>query len=432
MTPSARVQAAIDILDDVFGKQVRFEDYFRTWSRQNRYAGSKDRAAIKEIVFQVFRHYAELRWRVRDITPRMAVAALLRWVREDTLTDIEALFSGQRYAPARLSERERQSLQGECPADRPRHVALNVPDWLVAPLVRQFGDEVDDELDAMSGRAPLHIRANALKTARGRLKADLGQLGIESRELQESDHALGVAPETQLQTLDLFDGGAFEIQDLGSQIAGDLCLAKPGMLVMDLAAGAGGKTLQLAAALQNIGRVIACDVDGRRLERLQKRASRAGVDIVETCVLKSKERARILTEFEGQCDVVLVDAPCSGSGTWRRRPEARWWLTREMIDQFREIQLDLLRFGSHLVSERGRLVYVTCSVLPDENQDVVEEFERMASSFQSSPLHETAKKLGVPDGVFSRSAPGLQLTPRRLNTDGFFINVFRKNSRRTS
>ncbi len=425
MTPAARTQAAIDILDDVLGRQIRFDEYFRNWARQHRYAGSKDRAAIKEIVFQVFRHMGELRWRAGSDDVRLLVAGLRRWCEGQDLAHIETDFSGTKYGPPALSEAERDVLNRQRDEDMPLWAKLNVPEWLEPHLKRQFGDDLADEMAAMSGRAQLFIRINTVRTTLPELQADLKRLDIPSTPSPLCPTALELPEDTRLLDLDLYKEGAFEIQDLGSQIAGQICAVEEGMLVVDLAAGAGGKTLQLAAAMSNQGRLIACDVDQRRLDRFVRRAGRAGVECVETRLLGSGGEEVLVQELANAADVVLVDAPCSGSGTWRRRPEARWWLTPQMLAGFVKTQHELLALAQMLVKPGGRLVYVTCSVLPPENQDLVRSFEEQCGAIASMAWDELAAKAGL-CGLDDGNANGVQLTPYRHNTDGFFINVLEK------
>lgn len=426
MTPAARTQAAIEILDEILGKQIRFEDFFRKWSRQHRYAGSKDRAAIKETVFQVFRNRAMLQWMAPDAQGRLLVAGLMRWIHDLSRDDLALAFNGGDYGPAPLSDHEWQRLETGTPAHAPKWAQLNIPKWLEGELRRRFGDTLEDELQAMSGRAALHIRTNRLKTTRDRLSADLTERGVENSSLTLSPDGLELPTGTRLQDTDLYKSGAFEIQDLGSQIVGLVCAAKPGETVVDLAAGAGGKALHLAATMENQGRLVACDADEARMKDLSKRASRAGVTCVETHVLTTEARGRLSTEISGRADLVLVDAPCSGSGTWRRRPEARWWLTPKSLEKFVSAQKALLELAADLVKPGGRLVYVTCSILPTENQEVVSAFQVTNPAFKVIPsaLVWPGGANGAPE---AEHGMGIELTPLRHNTDGFFISVFVKN-----
>ncbi len=428
MTPAARAQAAIEILDTLGSDPFRFDDFFRRWARQHRYAGSKDRAAIKDLVYRVFRHRGEIIWRIPHAGGRMLVAGLLRWADGESLEALEALFNGQTYAPASLSPDEQAQLRHGPQEEMPLWARHNVPSWLEPELRRQFGADLENELMAMAGRAPLHVRANELKTTRDRLHTEFERLGLSCSPLVGSPNGLELPADAKLLDLDLYKSGMFEVQDLGSQIAGRACRVQPGDCVVDLAAGAGGKTLQLAAAMENRGRLVAGDIDDGRLQRLVERAGRAGADRIETQHLSKNHHAELIASLGEKADVVLVDAPCSGTGTWRRQPEARWWLTPERLTAYVKVQTELVALGEKLLKPGGRLVYVTCSVLPMENQDVVTTIETGHPTLMSVSSARLATELGISQGADIRS-PGLQLTPARHKTDGFYINVFAKNRR---
>ena len=422
MTPAARIQAAIEILNDVLGEPLRFDDYFRNWARQHRYAGSKDRAAIKDMVFQICRHFGEVVWRLPQADSRSLVAGYLVWCEGKTQADLDGIFGASKYGPSPLTADEVALLFEDATEEPPQWAVMNVPEWLLPQLARQFGEELNQELEAMNGRAPLYLRTNRLKTTAARLRATLAQSKITTAVVDDMPDALSVPPDTRLQDLDAFKNGDFEIQDLGSQIAGHLCNASPGETVIDLAAGAGGKTLQLAASMNDRGPLIACDIDRQRLDRLEKRAKRAGVTNVETVCLDSIGRDGLRDRMKGAADLVLIDAPCSGSGTWRRRPEARWWLTPNHMARFNQAQQDLLELGVQLVKPGGRLVYVTCSMLPEENQDQMVAFEKTHPDF--IPVESVTLKPPFID--LETMHEGIQLTPRRHNTDGFFIKILNR------
>ena len=422
MTPAARIQAAIEILNDVLGEPFRFDDYFRSWAREHRYAGSKDRAAIKDMVFQIFRHFGDVAWRLPQADSRSLVAGYLVWCEGTSQADLEAIFGAAKYGPAALTETEKELLFEQGGETPPTWAILNVPEWLVPQLQRQFGSALQEELAAMNDRAPIYLRANRLKSTAAKLRAVLAQADITADPVDKMPDALRVSPDTRLQDLDAFKNGDFELQDLGSQIAGHLCDVSPGETVIDLAAGAGGKTLQLAAAMANRGQLIACDIERQRLDRLERRARRAGVTCVETVCLDGAGRRELCGRMAGSADLVLIDAPCSGTGTWRRRPEAKWWLTPDHVQRFKQSQNELLELGASLVKPGGRLAYVTCSLLPEENQDQVAAFEAGHPEFVPvESMDATCLSL-----VGHASHEGVQLTPRRHNTDGFFIKILNR------
>jgi 16S rRNA (cytosine967-C5)-methyltransferase len=262
-------------------------------------------------------------------------------------------------------------------------------------------------LAALLGRAPLDLRVNRLKTTRDAVLKELtdaiaGRLSPDAIRLPEG---------TKVEAVPAFVEGRVEVQDEGSQVIVAACEAAPRMTVVDLCAGAGGKTLALAAAMAGQGRLIACDVDRARLSRLAPRAERAGASFIETRLLDARQEERALTDLQGEADAVLIDAPCSGTGTWRRNPEARWRLTPERLDRLRAMQARVLEIGAGLVRPGGRLVYAVCSLLDEEGKDQVDTYLAAHSGWE----------ILDPLTVGRRHGPGRRLTPMHDGTDGFFI-----------
>ncbi len=396
MTPAARVQAAIGILDDLIASGTAADRYLQGWARANRYAGSKDRKAVADLV------YAALRG--GQGTGRARIIRVLT----DQGAAVAALFDGSRHGPAPLSEAERASLA--CAPAAPA-----APEWLLPSLRRAFGDRLEAELAALNARAPLDLRVNALKATPDEGVDRLAQEGILAEPLPYPPGALRVRGGSAglLDSTETYAEGLIEIQDQGSQIAAASVEARPGETIVDLCAGAGGKTLALAAAMRNQGRILACDTGRPRLSRLPGRLARAGVTNVETAELPGDWLDRLeregawpsaLTPLADSADAVLVDAPCSGSGTWRRNPETMMRLKPESLDVLTRLQDRLLAAGARLVRPGGRLVYVTCSVLAEEDED------------------RAARFLLGRDGW--TAAPPRRLTPAQDGTDGFFIARF--------
>jgi len=387
MTPAARVQAAIDILDAVIaaarGQGASADRIASDWFRQRRFVGSKDRRAIRELAWSAIRACGEV--------PASGRAAMLRLVAADR--DLAACFDGSNYGPAAIGSDEAVATGGAGPA------------WLAEKLAASGID--DAEQAALLGRAPLDIRANRLKITRDELAA---RLPVASETTAAPD-ALRLPAGTQAEGWPEFADGLFEVQDSGSQMACAALAVQPGEAVVDLCAGAGGKTLALAAALDNKGRLLACDIDRARLSRLPERAARAGV-LAETRLLDPGKEGAILADWRGRADAVLVDAPCSGTGTWRRNPEARWRLTPAEIARYARAQAHVLRLGAALVRPGGRLTYIVCSLLDQEGTDVVEAFLSGAPEWSSVPVEAPAGR---------QRGPGLSLTPLYDGTDGFFI-----------
>ena len=388
MTPAACLQAVIEIL--ALGGSEPLDRQIKGWFRARRFAGAKDRRAITERVYDVFRHRAHFAHRMASDTPRALLIASLLAQGENP----EALFSGG-YGPPPLSESERNAVTHP-PRDMPIWVEGEYPAWLESELTRAFGDRLMTEMQALSARAPVDLRVNRLKATRAEVLAALKADGFSCESLPGLDDALRCPPQVKLSEHPHYLSGGFEIQDWASQRAVALSGAMPGMRVLDLAAGAGGKTLALAAALQNRGSILAFDDKPERLSPLEERAKRAGADIVTI----ARQRGGPLWG-NGRFDLVFLDAPCSGSGTWRRHPELKWRLTRERLTELQRIQDWLLADAARHTLSGGKLVYATCSVLPCENQDRVETFLAAHSTFQ-------------------RTGPDFLASPASTASDGFF------------
>lgn len=427
MTPGARLQSAIEILGEILATGRPADRVFDNWARSNRFAGSKDRAAIGEIVFAVLRRRAELRAACGSDEPRLLAFAALLLLDGKPLAEIEALADSGRHAPAPLVEEERVALEAAAlpGADAPPHIRLNYPEFLQSEFERAFGPRLETEMTAMLERAPTDLRVNSLKSSRDKALAALAEAGITAEPCAHSPWSLRLLTRANLPGLALYREGAVEIQDEGSQLACLLSGAKPGDQVVDLCAGGGGKSLALAAMMGNRGQIYACDIDGRRLAGLVPRAERAGIRDLQTRVLGSYTPAgpdADLAELEGRADLVFVDAPCSGSGAWRRSPDARWRLTPDMLAGYRAAQDEVLARGARLVRLGGALAYVTCSLLPSENEDRIAAFLSAHPGF----AEERPAFPGLPEGA----GPGLRLSPASSGTDGFFIALLRREAGR--
>jgi len=387
MTPAARIQAAIDLLDAVIvaarGQGASADRIAADWFRTRRFVGSKDRRAIRELVWHAIRVCGDI--------PDNGRVAMLRVAADDP--DIAALFDGSHYGPAAIAPDEVPAIGGIA------------PDWLIAALTQSGLDAAD--LSALMTRAPLDIRANRLRTTRDDL---LAQLPVVAEPGPAPD-ALRLPAGTQAERWSAFEQGLFEVQDAGSQIACGVIAAQPGETVVDLCAGAGGKTLSLAAAMANEGRLIACDIDRARLSRLPGRAARAGAT-VETRLLDGGREMQALRDLTGQADAVLVDAPCTGTGTWRRNPEARWRLSPAAIARYARTQAQVLDLAVPLVRPGGRITFITCSLLDAEGADAIGAFLARHRDWQAVPVEAP---IGRPRGA------GWRLTPGHDDTDGFFF-----------
>jgi len=431
MREGARAAAAIEILSDVEARHRPAADAVKDWMLSHRFAGSKDRAAIGDIVFGALRWRSSSAFRFGEDGPRSWVLGALRWGFAVSADDLIARMEGDPHAPAPLSEDEVRALREGTEAarlqDAPAHVRGDFPDWLDASFTRAFGETRAQEGAALAAPAPLDLRANMLKTTRENLIAALA----ENPRLSEAPTATPYAPHgvripwAQGRTFpwasdQAFVKGWFEVQDEGSQLAALACGARPGLQIADVCAGGGGKTLALAAAMDNKGQVFAYDVDGRRLAPVKERSDRAGARNIQ---IRAPLRSRdALEDLNARMDVVIVDAPCTGSGTWRRNPESKWRLKQHSLDMRQREQREALALGARLVKPGGRLVYVTCSVLPEENEDIALAFARENLLFAPIPLE------GLDHVPVHKRAIGVQMTPLKTGCDGFYVATFQKSA----
>jgi 16S rRNA (cytosine967-C5)-methyltransferase len=424
--PGGRAQAAIEILADVEARKRPAADALKDWMLSHRFAGSKDRADIGDLVFGALRWRASSAWRFEADHPRAWVWGAQRWGFGLSAEAIEQA-TYDPHAPPPPTEAERAALAGATPASRlenaPAPVIGDYPDWLDVSLTRAFGDARCEEGAALARPAPLDLRANALKADRAALIAALAESPRLVQAPEPTPYAAhGVRiPWAQGRTFpwateQSFLKGWFEVQDEGSQLAAALAGATPGQQVADVCAGGGGKTLALAAAMANKGQIYAFDIDGRRLAPLHGRVERAGVRNVQ---IRPPARERdVLSDLEGRMDLVLVDAPCTGSGTWRRAPDTKWRLRAGALGKRLEEQQAALALAAPLVKPGGRLCYVTCSVLPEENEDAVARFLTATPDFAVEPL--------APNFPSMARAIGVQMTPRLTGCDGFYVALLRK------
>ena len=436
MRNGARAQAAIEILTDMETRKRPAADAVRDWMVSHRFAGSKDRAEIGDTVFGALRWKASSTYRFGDDSPRAWVWGAQRFgfgVEADAIITACA----DPHAPPPPGDGEREVLFARTPASRlegaPLWVVGDYPEWLDPSMTRAFGDDRGVEGDALAAPAPLDLRANTLKAPREKVIAALGESPRLNAAPLETPYATdGVRiPWAQGRTFpwateQAFVKGWFEVQDEGSQIAAQLVDARPGMQVADVCAGGGGKALALAAAMQNKGQIYAFDVDGRRLAPLHARMERAGVRNVQ---VRAPSRTRdVLEDLRARMDLVLVDAPCSGSGTWRRAPDTKWRLRPNALAMRIEEQTQALDLAAPLVRPGGRLVYVTCSVLPEENEDAIARFLARKPQFSAIGLSAPTAELGGLIDACKQDARAtrIQLTPRRAGCDGFFIAALQR------
>ncbi len=425
MTPAARISAAIEVLGDVIARRRPAGDALKDWGLSRRFAGSKDRAAVATLVYDALRRKASSAFAMGDETPRALVLGMLAGLRGVPMEEIAGLCSGQNHAPQALTEQEARALVLFDLHDAADWVRADVPEWLWPSFAGTFGADAIVEGEALAGRAPVDIRANRLRSSRDKLLRDLGHLAPEPGAWSPDALRFLPGPDGRgpsLQSEPGFFDGAFEIQDEGSQLVTLLAGARPGQTVIDLCAGAGGKTLALAALMANEGRLCATDLDSRRLAPLHDRLARSGATNVEVRVPRNRGHDA-LSDLAGQADLVLVDAPCTGSGTWRRNPDAKWRVRPGALAERLKDQAEVLARAARLARPGGRIAYITCSVLPEENDGAVETFLARHAAFSAVPLSDV---LSPPEGEFGLLARfatrfGLQFSPSRTGTDGFYL-----------
>ncbi len=433
MTPAARIAAAIEIFDDVAARRRPVGDALKDWGLSHRFAGAKDRAAIATLVYDGLRVKASSAWRMGAGTGRAVMLGMLAGARGEAPAAIEALFDGSRYGPAALTDEERRRLSA-APAEAPPHVAGDYPEWLDAAFAAVFGEARAAEGRALAARAPLDLRVNRLKAEPDAVAAALrASLGVEARRLDLAPDALRLAlrgdgQPPRIDTDPAYLTGLVEIQDAGSQIAARLADARPGEKVLDYCAGGGGKTLAIAAMLAGEGGIYAFDRDRRRLAPIHERLARAGVANAE--VRTPLATGDALADLEGRMDLVLVDAPCTGTGTWRRNPDAKWRLRPAALELRLGQQVAVLDRAADFVHPGGRLVYVTCSVLDAENGAQIRAFLARRDGFALESPETLIGTLGAGAARFRERArltpEGVLMTPHRTDTDGFFVAMLRR------
>lgn len=436
MTPGAQIQAAIELLEDVQdawdeGRAAPVDSVLGGYFRGRRYIGAKDKGFISRRVYTVLRQGGRLRWALDQAglppRPRRLVLAALVLEEKHPINILQTWFSGNAHDPAPLNKEERAFVENPPAIDEsamPEWMRLNVPEWCVERLRAAFGAELEAELAALNTEAPLDLRVNILKTTRDEALKALKKEGFTATPTPYSPWGLRIEKRGALFDTKVFRSGWVEVQDEGSQLVALLADPKPGDKVIDFCAGAGGKTLALAAMMKNKGRILAWDTSATRLEQSAKRLARAGVDTVQRHAIES-ENDPFIKRHKASADVVLVDAPCSGSGTWRRNPDLKWRFGEGDLQEILAIQQRILDSAQRLVKPGGKLVYVTCSIFLEENERQVEQFLLRRPDFAVAGANEIwnnecgAELLG--------GGRQLRLTPHRAGTDGFFAAILQKS-----
>jgi len=432
---AGRVAAAIQVLEDIEQHHRPARLALKAWGDASRYAGAKDRAWVSGLVLDALRHRRSLAWRAGAESPRVIAMAALRLAWAWTPDQVAAAFGEAPHGPGALSDAEALVLAEPQPLeDAPNPVRGDYPNWLDPHLARSFGDKRVAEAMALAARAPVDLRVNTLKTDVGRALKALAPLGAGPAGVMANALRLPApapaARSAPVEATPEFQKGWFEVQDLGSQIAAAAAGEVKGRQVLDFCAGGGGKTLALAAAMSNSGQLYAYDADARPLAETVKRAQRAGVRNLQ---VRSPLRPDALPDLAERMDVVFVDAPCSGSGTWRRHPDAKWRLRPGQLERRMAEQDGVLAEAAAYVKPGGRLVYVTCSVFAEENEDRVAAFLAADPRFAASAAPAQISASGLADEAGMAALAGqataegfIRLSPRSFGADGFFVAVLER------
>lgn len=433
MTPAARIQTNIQLIDTLDKSHIPMDLTLGDYMRFRKYIGSKDRAEIVERSYNIVRSKARIEWWLshKNYT-RDSRSIIIFWLVLGEKCDanrVQQLFDGSKYGPSKLSESElaiisdlsTHDLDSE---DMPEHVRFECPELYYEKLKSYFGENFDKEMKAFLNGATLDLRVNtwlsSIEKTQNYLEAD----GVNTDKTSFCPWGLRAKNKAYLSKTKAWQKGWIEIQDEGSQLIAYICNAKPGMQVLDYCAGAGGKTLALGSCMKNKGRIVATDNNSKRLEKGKKRIKKAGLhDIVEFKNLEDDKTRKWLKRQKGNFDIVLADVPCTGTGTWRRNPDMKWRVYGPSLEELMEIQQEIIKRCAKVVRKGGRLVYATCSLLPDENEKQIESFLKSNEDYKLLPLKDA-----WPEGACPISGEYLRLTPYRNQTDGFFAAVLQRIS----
>ncbi len=431
MKPGARVATAIELVTQLDenrrqGGRTPADAMLGRYYKERRFIGSKDRREISRLVYSTLRNEASLAWWLeqsgRARSPLGLVLCGLVLLDGLDLLEVQELFSGEQYCPPQLDSAEQKwvqayagkTLQHESMPDWAR---LNFPEWMQPMLQELFGDCLMEAMDALNEEASVDLRVNTLKSTRDQVMAVLQDEGMEPEPTPFASTGVRLKKRAALTATQAFRDGWFELQDEGSQLVTELVGAQANDKVIDFCAGAGGKTLGIAAAMKNQGSILAWDIQPARLKHLPLRLSRAGVSNVQPRLLKSM-RDPFLDRHKDTADWVLLDVPCSGTGTWRRSPDLKLRTKQSDLEEATTLQRSIMENAAYCVKPGGRLVYATCSILRQENEQQVAKFLETSPEFSTEPV---ANSFGV-DG------PNLRLYPHLHQTDGFFGAVLRRRS----
>jgi len=396
------VFASIDTLDEIFNNHTLADRAINSTFKRDKRWGSRDRAFIAETVYDIVRwkrlyeEIAEVRtpYSRQNLFRLFAVWATLKGIAIPEWKQFE-------NTPTRRIKGKFDSYS------KNRKIRESIPDWLDEVGVKELGENWEKELSALNRQADVILRVNTLKSTLAEVQQELSEVDIQTKTISGFPNALQLLERANVFSTTLFQNGAFEVQDSASQKVAAVLDPKPGMRVIDACAGAGGKTLHLAALMENKGQIIALDIYQNKLNELKRRAKRAGAFNIET---KCIDSTKVIKKMHNSADRVLIDAPCSGLGVLRRNPDTKWKLTPEFLNEIKKTQADILSQYSKMVKDGGKLVYATCSILPSENELQVERF------------------LSSEDGKRFTLAKEIKLTPNQFGFDGFYIALLHKTN----
>lgn len=435
MKEGARIAAAIELLTALNaawtgGHRAPADAVLAQYFRGRRYIGAKDRGAISEMLYYILRHGATLEWWLEKSYPqggpRGIVILALVFLRRAQIANISEWFDGSLYSPPPLNETERAmiALYAGKPlvhGNLPQPVRMNYPDWMESRLHKLFGDRLYLVMEAMNAEAPVDLRVNTLKASRPQVMDALAQEGFAPAPAPFAPHGIRLAKRGALFATQAFRDGWFEMQDEGSQLVSSLVAAEAHQKAIDFCAGAGGKTLAVAAAMHNKGRLLAWDTSDTRLSQLPKRLARAGVHNAQLHALSS-ESDPFIKRHKDSADWVLLDVPCTGTGTWRRNPDLKWRTEEKDLAEMLDIQKRILESAARLVKAEGRIVYATCSLFEEENERQVESFLCRHDDFSVEPITRPNFPPTAVGGGY------LRLCPHQHGTDGFFAAVLKRRT----
>lgn len=427
MRLGGRLAGAIEVLADIENRRRPVADALKDWGLSRRFAGSGDRAAVGNIVYDALRKKLSHAWLMDDASPAAVAHAVIFRQWRISPEQLAAELQGDKFAPPPLAGAALEAFNSRSLDDAPDHVKGDVPEWVVPLFQDNFGDQWLVEAQALAERPSLDLRTNTLRASRDKVVdaleeshaalARIARQGVRIPPGEGPSRLPNVTAELS------FAKGWFEVQDEGSQIVADLVMAGDGEQILDYCAGGGGKTLALSATMHNKGQIHAFDADRKRLAPIIERLRRAGTRNVQV-----HEREKDLAHLVGKCDRVLVDAPCTGTGTWRRRPDTKWRLTQKNLDERCEQQRQVLAAASRYVRPGGVLCYVTCSLLPQENQEQARRFVADNGDFEIISALENWQRLFGASGVapVSRDRATVTLSPASTDTDGFFFAMMQR------